>query len=158
LPDAGKTQKAETGYVTVDDVAKLQDAVARARAAGMIAVDTETIIEPGTPQLVDPLRSKLVSISIATAPGEAYYFPFLHRAPRAAQGELLVDSAGDRSATDAPEERGLIRGGDEPLAIADTVARQKKSPAARKGEMSIAARAIAEGKGGMVRNLPALDS
>ena len=59
-----------------------------------IAVDTETIIDPGSPQPVDPLRSTLVSISIAISPGEAYYFPFRHRLPRAAQGELLIDAAG----------------------------------------------------------------
>jgi DNA polymerase-1 len=125
----------------------------------MISVDTETVIDPGSPQMIDPLRSKLVSISIGIAPGEAYYFPFSHRSPRAEQGELLVDSAGDRSPTDAPEDRGLIRGGDDPLAPDAAPPKKKKSAAAlRAGEMSIAARAIAQGKGIHVRNLPPLDS
>jgi DNA polymerase-1 len=70
-----------------------------------------------------------------------------------------VDSAGDRSPTDAPEDRGLIRGGDDPLAPDSAPPRKRKSSAAaRSGEMSIAARAIAQGKGANVRNLPPLDS
>jgi len=151
LPDSGKTQKAESDYQTVEDVPMVARVVAAARKAGMISVDTETLIDPDSPQMVDPLRSKLVSISIAVAPGEAYYFPFQHRTPRNAQGELLVDAAGDRSATDAPEERGLIRGGDDPLV---PPAKKKKTDSG----LSIAARAIAEGRGSSVRNLPPLDS
>ena len=151
LPDAGKTPKAETRYVTIDDPAALPAFVAKARAAGTIAVDTETLIDSGSPQMIDPLRSTLVSISIATGAGEAFYFPFRHRQPRAAQGELLIDAAGDRSATDAPEERGLIRGGDEPEAAP---AKKKKVS----GALSIAARAIAARKNTDIRNLPPLDS
>lgn len=152
LPDSGKTQKAETTYVTVDDVASVKAVVAKARKAGMISVDTETLIDPGSPQMVDPLRSTLVSISVAISPGEAYYFPFRHRSPRAAQGELLIDAAGDRSATDAPGERGLIRGGDDPGASA---APRRTKPS---GAGSIAARAIAGRKSGEVKNLPPLDA
>ena len=152
LPDSGKTQKAKTTYLTVDNAGAVEAFVAKARKAGMISVDTETIIDPGSPQVIDPLRSALVSISIAIAPGEAYYFPFRHRPPRAAQGELLIDAAGDRSATDAPDERGLIRGGDEPNgAPAPKKRKTASSP-------SIAARAIAGRKDTDVRNLPALDS
>lgn len=152
LPDSGKTKKADTSYVTIDDPAELGDFVAKARKAGAIAVDTETLIESGSPHMVDPLRSTLVSISIALAAGEAYYFPFRHRLPRAAQGELLIDAAGDRSATDAPEERGLIRGGDE---LEETgPKKRKKNP----GPLSIAARAIAGRKQSQVKNLPPLHS
>ncbi|MBA3644739.1 MAG: DNA polymerase I [Gemmatimonadaceae bacterium] len=151
LPDAGKTQKAATRYITIDDPAEIPAFVAKARAAGTISVDTETLIESGSPQMIDPLRSTLVSISIATGAGEAYYFPLRHRGPRAAQGELLIDAAGDRSATDAPEERGLIRGGDEPEAAPS---KKKRVPAS----LSIAARAIASRKISDVRNLPPLDS
>jgi DNA polymerase I len=152
LPDSGKTRQAETKYVTVDDPSDLAAFAARARQVGAIAVDTETLIDQGSPQAVDPLRSTLVSISIAVAPGEAYYFPFRHRLPRAAQGELLIDAAGDRSATDAPEERGLIRGGDDP-ADSPPVKKKKAVPAT-----SIAARAIAARKTTEVKNLPPLDS
>jgi DNA polymerase-1 len=152
LPDSGKTQKAATSYVTIDDPAAVKAFVEKARKAGTISFDTETLIDPGSPQMVDPLRSSLVSISIALAPGEAYYFPFRHRLPRAAQGELLIDAAGDRSATDAPEDRGLIRGGDEPGA--GPVRKKKKASSSS----SIAARAIAGRSSTEVKNLPPLDA
>jgi len=79
-----------TRYVTVDDLTKLRAAIARAREVPYIAVDTETVVDPGSPRPVDPLRSTLVSISMAVATGEAYYFPFRHRRRQSAdQGELL---------------------------------------------------------------------
>ena len=140
-------------YVTVDTLEKMEHAIERAREAGVISVATETLIHPDSPQLVDPLRSSLVSIAIAIAEGEAYYFPFQHRLPRGGQGELLVDAAGDRSATDAPEERGLIRGGDE--AIPETPARKKTT---NSDSLSIAARMLRENKATSVSNLPPLDS
>ena len=101
-------------YVTVDTVEKLDTLVTRARNVGTIAIDTETVVDPDTPLQVDPLRSTLVSIAIAVGAGEAYYLPLRHSEWRQAQGELMIDAAGDRSATDAPEDRGLVRGGDEP--------------------------------------------
>jgi len=78
-----------TNFKTVDTVAGVQAFLKKARRAKIIAVDTETDIEPDSPIKVDPLRSKLVSISIALAPGEAYYFPFGHQKPTQVQGELL---------------------------------------------------------------------
>ena len=55
----------------------------------VICVDTETDIDANAPTKVDPLRSTLVAISIALAPGEAYYFPLRHGMPTETQGELL---------------------------------------------------------------------
>ena len=52
-------------------------------------------------------------MAIAVAPGEAYYLPLRHSDWRGMQGELMIDSAGDRSATDAPDDRGLVSGGDD---------------------------------------------
>jgi DNA polymerase-1 len=75
-------------YVTVDTIKALTALVKRCRAAGSIAVDTETILDAGAPPLVTPMRANLVSISIAVAPGEAYYLPFAHRGKRADQGAL----------------------------------------------------------------------
>jgi len=75
-------------YVTVDTVDALRALVARCRAVGSIAVDTETVLDAGAPPIVTPLRANLVSISIAVAPGEAYYLPFAHRGKRAGQGDL----------------------------------------------------------------------
>ncbi|MDQ8153207.1 MAG: DNA polymerase I [Gemmatimonadota bacterium] len=78
----------DTRYVTVDTVEALQQLVARCRAVGRIAVDTETILDAGAPPLVTPMRANLVSLSIGVVPGEAYYLPFAHRGTRAGQGDL----------------------------------------------------------------------
>ena len=78
-----------TRYVTVDTIPAMLAMIARARRAPYIAVDTETVIDPESPQQVDPLRSTLVSISIAVAANEAYYLPLRHRAPTPMQGDLL---------------------------------------------------------------------
>lgn len=134
-------KKVETKYTIVDSLDLLTKAVKRAREVESVAIDTETLVDPTTVNNISPLRTDLISISIAVAPGEAYYFPLRHRSRSAAQGELLVDSAGDRAATDAPEERGLEWGGDE--IVAKAKGRSKASSRSKPGE---------------VRNLPALDS
>jgi len=82
-----------THYVTVDSVPALKRLVTRCREVGSIAVDTETVLDPGAPPIVTPLRANLVSISIAVAPGEAYYLPFAHRKVRAGQGDLELGDA-----------------------------------------------------------------
>ncbi len=140
-------------YVTVDSIEDLQQAVSRAREAKVISLDTEALVNPDSPQIADPLRSSLVSISIGIGEGEAYYFPLRHRLPRSGQGELLIDAAGDRSATDAPEERGLIRGGEE--VFPELPSKKKKTNG---DSMSIAARVLRQNRPTQVRNLPALDS
>jgi DNA polymerase-1 len=100
------------------------------------------------------LRSTLVSISIAVAPGEAYYLPLKHRTRREAQGSLLIDVSGDRSPTDAPEDRGLTLGGDEPPVPKKKAVRKK---AVTKDPSGIAARMLAE-RTYTVQNLPPLMS
>ena len=80
-------------YRTVETVAEVEKIVRKARKAKNIAVDTETVIDADSPSRVDPLRSRLVSLSLAVAPGEAYYFPFAHTDPTSHQGELLGDDA-----------------------------------------------------------------
>jgi DNA polymerase-1 len=144
-------------YVTVDTIAAMEEVVARARSAPYIAVDTETIIDPGSPHVVDPLRSTLVSISMALAPGEAYYFPLRHRERHAVQGELLADASGDRAPTDAPEDRGLVRGGDEAVAIAPAKKAAKRKTTPNTEGLGIAARMLANGTY-PVRNLPPIDA
>ena len=143
----------ETNYVTVDTLEALDAMLQRIRTVPYIAVDTETIIELGSPQIVDPLRSTLVSISIAVAPGEAYYLPLRHRERQREQGELMSDASGDRSPTDAPEDRGLTRGGDEPPEPKKRSARKKAS--ASNEPTGIAARMLNE-RTHPVRNLPPL--
>jgi DNA polymerase-1 len=140
-------------YVTVDTLDALKHAISRAREAGVISIATETLINPDSPQQVDPLRSSLVSIAIAVAEGEAYYFPLQHKLPQGGQGELLIDAAGDRSATDAPEERGLIRGGDE--VFPETPVKKAKT---NNDSLSIAGRMLRANRPTSVRNLPALNS
>src|SRR3982751_5177790 len=91
-PEAvAETTRPATHYHTVDTLPALERMVARARKAPYIAIDTETVIEPGSPQKVDPLRSILVAIAIATGPGEAFYLPLRHRAYLPAQGDLLLE-------------------------------------------------------------------
>jgi DNA polymerase-1 len=151
-PAEQQKPKKEVSYTTIDTIEGVLQAVGRAREAKTISLDTETLIHRDNPQLIDPLRSTLVSISIAVADGEAYYFPLRHTQQRATQVELLVDASGDRSATDAPEERGLIRGGDEVFVEERP---KKKSGGDSQG---IAAKILRSGRGPQVRNLPALDS
>ncbi|HUF64517.1 MAG TPA: DNA polymerase I [Gemmatimonadaceae bacterium] len=156
--------KASRTYVTADTVSQMQAVVERARSAGRFALDTETIVDSDSPQKGDPLRSRLVSIAIAVAPGEAYYLPLRHRERAAAQGDFLLDVSGDRSPTDAPEDRRIA--GSDGSGIADsgsvTRPRRKRSRATAAtvttGADSIAARALADARAKPVRNLPPLDS
>ncbi len=116
----------------------------RARTAPYIAFDTETIIEPDSPQKVDPLRSILIAISIAVGPGEAYYLPLRHRRWIPAQGDLALGNT--EPGSDADEANAGF--GKKP--------RAKKSTARRAEQESIAARALEAGAAPVV-NLPALD-
>ncbi len=177
-PAEAKPREAVT-YETVDTVQALTRLVARARKARTIAVDTETVMPPDAPVKVDPLRSSLVSLSIALAPGEAYYLPLAHRPYLPEQTELLgvgergagigdgalVDVSGDRSPTDAPDDRGLVTGGDEiagesapsPESRAPKKAARKRAAAAQE-PTSLAARFLAEHGAPPPKNLPPLDS
>src|SRR5688500_17949971 len=157
-------------YETVDNVKRMREVLAVARRAPHVAIDTEVIVDSEDLSLRDPLRSTLVSLAIAVAPGEAYYLPLRHRSRSVTQGELLVDIPGDRAPTDAREDRGLVMGGDEAVAemrvgattmddaSAKTPRRKKSAAAAARAEPdSLAARALARGQP-VVRNLPAFDS
>lgn len=115
-------------YRVADTPALVAEMVAEARAVGMIAVDTETVLDAGAPAIITPLRANLVAISVATAAGKAWYLPFAHRAPGAAQGGLALEEA-----------------------PAPTKAKSAAAPA------SIAARMLAEGPHPVV-NLPPLMS
>ena len=92
-PPAPREDEVHRRYTLVDTVRALDALVARVRATGFMSVDTETESDPGAPIAVDPMRANLVGISIAVAPGEAYYLPFGHRAPQPSQGDLLPDAA-----------------------------------------------------------------
>jgi DNA polymerase I len=145
-----ETTRPTTHYVTVDTIPALERMVARARKAPYIAVDTETVIEPDSPQEVDPLRATLVAISIAVGPGEAFYLPLRHRVPQSIQGDLLLD--GDDTSDSDP-------GSDADLAN-EAKTKQPRAKRAKQGRSaepsSIAARVLAAGAP-PVKNLPSLD-
>ena len=124
----GTPAAVRTDYRVADTTALVATMIAEARAAGMIAVDTETVLDADAPPIITPLRANLVAISVATAPGKAWYLPFAHVLPRDAQGGLAL--------------------GDVPAA---------KTKKARKSSAdgSIAARLLAEGEHPVV-NLPPL--
>lgn len=77
-------------YTLVRDAATLEAWVARARSAGICAIDTETTS-------LDARNAKLVGVSLAIEPGEACYIPVGHVAPgtQAAAGGL--DFAGTQA-------------------------------------------------------------
>lgn len=126
---------ADVTYTVVDTEEALAALVSQLRGAGRFAFDTETVAEPGSPTKVDPLRSRLVSISIAMRAGEAFYLPFAHRMWEPEQGSLAFGGEGDVLAA------GSAKG----------AASTSQGPA---GD-SIAARALARGVA-PVRNLPPL--
>jgi DNA polymerase I len=138
-PTADRVQTA-TNYRTVSTVAEVQELVARVRAIGTCAIDTQGIADPGSPVAFDPLRSTLAGLAIAVAPGEAYYLPLRHRDPERAAGELDLMAAG------RIVERATGLAQDEP----------RKTAGATRGAESIASRAIAGGAMTPVRNLPEL--
>ena len=80
-------------YTTVSTVEALHALVARAREVGVIAVDTETVLDDGAPGTINPLRSRVVGIAMATAVGEAFYLPLKHVRAGAVQGDLLDPDA-----------------------------------------------------------------
>lgn len=63
---------APEAYPCVQDLATLDQWIARARAAGLVAIDTET-------SALDAVGAELVGISLAVGPGAACYIPLGHR-------------------------------------------------------------------------------
>jgi DNA polymerase-1 len=120
----------EQRYATVTSLDELRRVVEQARAAPALAISVETVSDAAAANPRDPLRSTLVGIALAVAPGEAYYIPVGHRRWEPAQATLLLAS-------------------EEPAAPA------KKSRAKTPEATSIAARALAEGPRD-VTNLPPL--
>ena len=148
-PTAGTTRPT-TQYVTVDTIPALERMIARARKTAYIAIDTETVIEPDSPQKVDPLRSILVAISIAVGPGEAFYLPLRHRSFQPAQGDLLLGDTAEGDATPGSDA-------DEANEAKPKQPRAKRARPAKAAEpASIAARVLAAGVP-PVKNLPSLD-
>ena len=100
-------------YRVVDTVEGVRALVALARKAPFISVDTETVLDLGAPPIITPLRANLVSMSIAVAPGEAFYLPFAHRQREAAQGDLSLGASpktAEKSAVTSIAARMLAEG------------------------------------------------
>jgi DNA polymerase-1 len=131
-PTASIEAPGTLSYTIVDDVAQLGAVIDKARRAAFVGMDVELVRDSGSAEFTDPLRSRIVGISIATAPGEAYYLPIAHRERQPEQGTL-----------------GLLGSGLEPA--------PRKRAAKTPSPTSIAAKAIAEGSL-EIRNLPALDA
>ncbi|MCY4624709.1 MAG: DNA polymerase I [Chloroflexi bacterium] len=68
----------ETDYRTVRDAAALDDLVNALAASDGFAFDTETAPDGLDVKGVQPMRSNLVGLSFATAPGVAWYVPVGH--------------------------------------------------------------------------------
>ena len=73
-----------TAYRTILDLGELDAWIARARAAGRVAFDTET-------SSLDPLTADLVGVSLGIASGEACYIPIGHR--KGVSGDLFEDAS-----------------------------------------------------------------
>ena len=131
---APPARKVEQRYITVESTAMLRDVIAQARAAQHLAITVETTTDPAALNPNDPLRSEIVGIALAVAPGVAYYVPIGHRAYAPQQASLVLtseDAAGPKKA-------------------------RAKAPTKAQEAQSIAARVLADGTPPIV-NLPTLD-
>ena len=81
-------------YRTIDRAEDLQALVDRARAAGVVAEDTETTS-------LDGMRARLVGVSLALGPNEAWYVPLGHTQMTIAGADLFGEAA--------PEAPGLVQ-------------------------------------------------
>ena len=102
--DTEQTSAPPTTYETIDTLDGVARVVALARAAGTMAIDTETVLDADAPPVINAMRARLVGLSIATGPGVAFYLPFRHQAPGGGQGGLGL---GDAPAVDAASPRNL---------------------------------------------------
>lgn len=87
VPDA--TQVA-SNYRVIDTPESLSELLVRVRELGSATIGVETA--PSSDRMarsIDVLKARLVGMSIAVTPGEAYYLPFDHRIFEPEQGQLL---------------------------------------------------------------------
>lgn len=104
--ESGVPVRADSRYELIDSVDGVARVIARVRETGLMAFDTETVIDADSPTAVDPLRCTMVGLSIAPAAGEAYYLPFAHRTHDGAGNLALLSGdtglAGARLTAGAP--------------------------------------------------------
>ena len=68
---AKKTAAPARDYRAITDAAELEALIRRIQKAGVVSIDTETTN-------ISPTRARLVGISLALEPGEAFYLPLRH--------------------------------------------------------------------------------
>ena len=101
--ETASTSPLTTSYQTIDTVAGVNHVVAMARLAGAMAFDTETMLEPDAPDVINAMRSRLVGLSIATGPGVSFYLPFRHTVQGQAQAGFDMDLGGSNQSGPAQE-------------------------------------------------------
>jgi DNA polymerase-1 len=69
-----ETDLSKKDYRAVQNMDELADLLVRLKATGLFAIDTETTSE-------NPMKAKLVGLSFAMKPHEAYYIPCAHEYP-----------------------------------------------------------------------------
>ena len=79
VSESGVTMLSDATYATVDTLELLDALLERIKQVPYIAIDVETVSSSSTALATDPLHTNLVGLTIAVAPGEAYYLPFAHR-------------------------------------------------------------------------------
>jgi DNA polymerase-1 len=92
-PAAGAVDRSR--YELVQTSAMLNAWIARAQSAGIVAFDTETTA-------LDPMKARLVGLSLATAPNVACYVPVGHRAP-GGQGQFDLGDGGNKAKDEPPQ-------------------------------------------------------
>ena len=132
--ESGVAVLADATYTTVETIDAMHALLRRVRDVPYIAFDTETITDIDSPVAVDAMRAHLVGLSIAIAPGEAYYFPFGHREYMPAQGRLMLGHAvGGFLPGDDLDERASAAAGGE-AAVGDSLA---TAPRRKTGEFGV---------------------
>jgi DNA polymerase-1 len=91
-------------YEIIRDIAALEGWIARARKAGVVAIDTEA-------DAIDAVRANLVGVALALAPNVAAYAPLAHASADTRAGELFASEQ-------KPREVAADAGAQIPLAAA----------------------------------------
>jgi len=126
--EARPDMKREHSYTAVTSIEQMIDVVAKARSAPRLAISVEAVADPLAANPRDPLRSMLVGVALAFAPGEAYYFPLAHRRHEPPQATLVLTSQevqpAKKSRAKSPEPtsiaaRALANGAQDPANLPD---------------------------------------
>ena len=103
VPEAVALAEAETApaldYQCIQTLEELESWIERARAAGVVAVDTETTS-------LDAMAANLVGVSLSIEPGQACYIPLGHKGP-VPEGELDLGGTADTAPEQIPLDRAL---------------------------------------------------